>query len=221
MQHLLDPGSRCRRGRGRPERDARAAERRAGVRLEGRDADRVLVVHRAGPHVARRWPEHAARRRRRRDDARAQGPRVREGRSSARSRLGRVGGVRRLPDPSPGIDRRGRGQVDAHRRRHQGRHRGDDDRSAPALPDGRDRNAALPGDQRQRLRHEEQVRQPLRLPALARRRNQPRDRPDAGRQALCRLRLRRRRQGLGGITAGAGRARRRRPRSTRSAPSRR
>ena len=108
VQHLLDPGSRCGRGRRRPERDARAAERRAGVRVEGRDADRVLVVHRAGSDVARRRPEHAARRRWRRDDARAQGPRVRERRCRARPRLGRVGGVRGLPHPPPGVARGGR-----------------------------------------------------------------------------------------------------------------
>ena len=75
-----------------------ARGRRAGVRLEGRDARGVLVVHRAGAHLARRRrPEHAPRRRRRRDDARAQGHRVREGRRRAGPGPGRVRGVPGLP----------------------------------------------------------------------------------------------------------------------------
>ena len=41
---------------------------------------------------------------------------------------------------------------------------------------------AVPGDQRQRLGHQVEVRQPLRLPPLARRRHQPRRRRDARRQ---------------------------------------
>ena len=63
-------------------------------------------------------------------------------------------------------------------------------------------HAAVPRDQRQRLGHEEQVRQHLRLPALAARRPDPRDRRDARRQGRRRLRLRRSRQGL---RAGAAR----------------
>ena len=56
-----------------------------GLRLEGRDARGVLVVHRAGPALARRWrPEHDPRRRRRRHAARPQGRRVREGRRGPR-----------------------------------------------------------------------------------------------------------------------------------------
>jgi hypothetical protein len=54
VQHLLDAGSRGRgrrRGRGRL---GGAAARHARVRLEGRDARGVLVVHRAGADVARR-----------------------------------------------------------------------------------------------------------------------------------------------------------------------
>ncbi len=86
---------------------------------------------------------------------------------------------------------------------------GDDNRGAPPLPDGGGRNAAVPGDQRQRLGDEEQVRQPLRLPALTRRRHQSRRRPDAVREAVRRLRLRRRRQGLGRVASGPGCPRRR------------
>ena len=59
---------------GTPEKPAR----HPGLRLEGRDARGVLVVHRAGARVARRHgPDADRRRRRRRDAARAQGPRVR------------------------------------------------------------------------------------------------------------------------------------------------
>ena len=168
-------------------------------------------------------PEHDPRRRRRRDAARAQGHRVR-----ARRRRARPG---RAPTPrssqvilvaaararSPRTRSAGRSIGAGHQRRH----RGDDHRRAPALPDGRDRRAAVPGDQRQRLGHEVEVRQPLRLPPLADRRHQPRDRRDDRRQGRRRVRLRRRRQGLRRIAARPGRARDRSPRSTRSARCRR
>ncbi len=55
------------------------------------------------------------------------------------------------------------------------RERRDHDRRASALPDDGGRHAAVPGDQRQRLRDEEQVRQHLRLPPLGDRRPQPGD----------------------------------------------
>ena len=69
-----------------------------------------------------------------------------------------------------------RGQPALHPdgRRDQGRHRGDDDRRAPPLPVRREGDAAVPGDQRQRRGHQVQVRQQVRLPALADRRHQPR-----------------------------------------------
>ena len=54
VQHLLDPGPRRRGDRGRPERYAGGAGRRPGVRVEGRDAAGVLVVHRAGAALAGR-----------------------------------------------------------------------------------------------------------------------------------------------------------------------
>ena len=86
--------------------------------------------------------------------------------------------------------------LDAGGGRDQGRHRGDDDRRAPPLPDGGGGNAAVPRDQRQRCGDEEQVRQPLRLPPLTRGRDQPGRRPDARREGVRRVWLRRRRQGL-------------------------
>ncbi len=50
------------------------------------------------------------------------------------------------------------------RRRRSGRHRGDDHGRAPPLPDGEGRQAPVAGHQRQRLGHQVEVRQPLRLP---------------------------------------------------------
>ena len=55
---------------------------------------------------------------------------------------------------------------------------------------------AAAGDQRQRLGHQEQVRQQVRHPALADRRHQPRHRRPDRRQGSAGLRLRRCRQGL-------------------------
>ena len=91
----------------------------------------------------------------------------------------------------------------------QGRDRGDHDRRAPPLPVRHPGQAAVPGDQRQRRGHQVQVRQPLRLPSLAGRRHQPRDRRHDRRQGLRRARLRRRRQGLRLGAARPGRPRHR------------
>ena len=82
-------------------------------------------------------------------------------------------------------------------------------------------HAALPRHQRQRLGDQEQVRQHLRLPPLAARRPEPRDRRDARRQGRRRARLRRGRQGLRAGAARPGLPRRSSPRSTRSARCRR
>ena len=81
-------------------------------------------------------------------------------------------------------------------RRHSRPVRRDDHRRASALPDARRRRAEGAGDQRQRLGHQEQVRQPLRLPRVAGRRHQAGHRRDGRRQGRGRCRLRRRRQGL-------------------------
>ncbi len=105
---------------------------------------------------------------------------------------------------------RGRpGQVDPDRCRDPRRDRGDHHRRAPAVPDAAGRPTALPGDQRQRLGDQEQVRQQVRLPALADRRHQPGHRRPHRRQGRRDLRLRRRRQGLRRVAARAGRARHR------------
>ena len=121
----------------------------------------------------------------------------------------RLRGVPGHPRAAAALARRGPAALDEGRPGHQGRHRGDDDRRPPPLRDGRGRHAAVPGDQRQRLGHQVEVRQPLRLPPLARRRHQPRDRRDDRRQGRRRLRLRRRRQGLRRVAARPGRARHR------------
>ena len=71
-----------------------------------------------------------------------------------------------------------------------GRLRGDDDRRASPLSDDGSRHAAVPGDQRQRLGDEEQVRQHLRLPPLAAGRPRARDGRHARRQGRRGVRLR-------------------------------
>ncbi len=106
--------------------------------------------------------------------------------------------------------------LDAPRAR-SGRDRGDDHRREAPVPGGGRGPAALPRHQRQRLGHQVEVRQPVRLPRVAGRRDQARDRRDDRRQGRGRLR----------VTATSARARpracarsRRRsgsPRSTRSA----
>ena len=142
---------------------------RPGVRLEGRDAGGVLVVHRAGAQLARRHrPQHDPRRRRRRDPARPQGRRVREGGRRAHRRRGRPGGVEASSSTCSAAriaEKPGRWTETAAR--HQGRHRGDHHRRPPPLRDAQGRHAAVPGDQRQRLRHQVEVRQQVRLPPLA------------------------------------------------------
>ena len=92
VQHLQHPGPRRRRGRGRPRRaPSQQPQGIAGLRLEGRDARGVLVVHQRGAGVARRRRTRPdRRRRRRRHAARAQGPRVRARRQRAGLRRGRA-----------------------------------------------------------------------------------------------------------------------------------
>jgi len=65
LQYLLHAGPRCRRHRRRW---------RSRIRLEGRDAGRVLGVHLAGAQLPQRqWPRARRGRRRRRDPAHPQG----------------------------------------------------------------------------------------------------------------------------------------------------
>ena len=206
VQHLLHPGSRGGGDRGGPHGHARGAVRRAGLRLEGRDPRGLLVVHRAGAALARRRrAEHAPRRRRRRHAAGAPGQGVRGQGRGSRRRERRLGGGAGHPRRAPPLAARGPEALDHDRRRDQGRDRGDHHRRPPALPARREGRAAVPGDQRQRLRHQVEVRQPLRRPPLADRRHQPRHRRDDRRQAGRGLRLRRRGQGLRRVAARPGR----------------
>src|SRR5471030_2821103 len=59
-----------------------------------------------------------------------------------------------------------------------GRDRGNHHRRAPPVPDAQRRQAGLPGDQRQRLGHQVEIRQSVRLPRIAGRRHQARHRRD-------------------------------------------
>ena len=166
------------------------------------------MVHREGAALARRRrPQHDPRRRRRRHPAGAPGPRVRAGRRRPRRRHRRVGRVPGRPRPPAPVAARGPPALDPDRRRGQGRHRGDHHRRQPPLQAGPEGRAALPGDQRQRLGHQVQVRQPLRRAPLAGGRHQPRRQRDAGRQGGRGLRLRRRGQGLRRVAGRPGRAR--------------
>ena len=96
------------------------------------------------------------------------------------------------------------GYLTKTRRGDQGRVGRDDDRCPAPVRDGEAGQAPVPGDQRQRLRHQVEVRQPLRLPRVAGRRHQARDRRDDCRQGRLRRRLRRCRQGLGAGAARGG-----------------
>ena len=208
LQHLLHPGPRRRGGRRRPGGHAGGPPGRSRVRLEGRDARGVLVVHAAGDLLAGRGrAEHDPRRRWRRDAARAQGHRVRGGRCGSRPFGCGLGGVPGDPLAADTLAGGGPAALDEARRGRERGDRGDDNGRAPPLPDGRERRVAVPRDQRERLGDEVEVRQPLRLPAFADRRHQPRHRRDDRRQGGGRLWLRRRRQGLCGIVARPGRPR--------------
>ena len=197
LQHLLDPGPR-RRGRGRGSgRDRRQPQGRSRVRLEGRDARGVLVVHRAGTALAGRGrAQPDPRRWWRRHPARPQGRRVREGGRRTRSVDRRDRRVRVRPGPPGAKPGRGPAAVDLHRQRDPGRDRGDHDRRAPPLRNAEAGRAALPGHQRQRLGDQVEVRQQVRMPPLADRWHQPGHRRAHRRQGGRRVRLRRRRQGL-------------------------
>merc|ERR1711924_500585 len=75
------------------------------------------------------------------------------------------------------------------------RQRGDHHRRSPLEADGGEGRAPLPGDQRERLRDQVEVRQRLRVPPLAHGWDHACHRRHAWRQALAHPRLRRRRQG--------------------------
>ena len=187
VQHLLDPGPR--RGRHREGRHR-------GLRLQGRVARGVLGLHPPHLRVARRrLDQHDPRRRRRRHPA---APPRREG---GEGRLGprqppQRGGARPLRRHQEAPRRAARLVLEAARVGPR-RDRGDDHRRPPPLPDAREGRPEDPRHQRQRLRHQVEVRQPVRLPRVAGGRHQARDRRDDRGQDRPRVRLRRRGQGLG------------------------
>ena len=152
-------------------------------------------------------PQHDPGRRRRRHPAGPQGRGVREGRRGPRPHRGRQRGVDRHPGRPVAPVRAGQPPLAQGRRGHQGRHRGDHHRGASPLRDGQGRDPAVPRHERQRLGHQVQVRQPLRLPRVPGGRHQARHRRHDRRQDRHGLRLRRRGQGQRPVPARPGRHR--------------
>ena len=141
--------------------------------------------------AGRHGPDADRRRRRRCDAARPQGRRVREGRQGSGVQRGQ--GSRRVGRHPRADSRASWGRTRAAgppSPKPSAASRERDDRRTSPVSDGGGRLAPLPRHQRQRLGHQEQVRQHLRLPALAGRRPQPRHRRHDGRQGRRRLRLR-------------------------------
>ena len=177
---------------------AASAIAKAGVPVfawKGETLEEYWDLHLEGAQPSGRQGAPAGRRRRRRRDAPpAQGLRARGGQRLGEFGLGVPRGGRHQgpPEADP------RGVAVRVPRDGQGlarRLRGDDDRRPPPLPAAREGQAPRPGDQRERLGDEVQVRQPLRLPRVARRRPEAGHRCDDRRQGCGRLRLRRRGQG--------------------------
>jgi len=114
--------------------------------------------------------------------------------------------TRSTTDPANPCGQPGRGPapVHAHRGGHARRHRGDHQRRRAALQACPRGAVAVPGDQRQRLGDEVQVRQQVTGSGTRSRRHQSGDRRHARRQARRRLGLRRRGQGCGTVVARPG-----------------
>ncbi len=127
-----------------PTGTAEAPARRSGVRLEGRDARGVLVVHRANDDVARRCrrlrrPEHDSRRRWRRHHAAPQGRGVRSSRCSSRPHRGTERRTGDRARPAAAFTEGRRPEVDPYGTRSQRRHRRDHHRREAPLQDVRRR----------------------------------------------------------------------------------
>ncbi len=180
------------------------------LRLEGRDARGVLVVHRAGPHLAGA-------------SGGATGPNMILDDGGDATLLVHKGvefeKAGRVPDPSTAPN-----EELAIVLALLGRSLAADPRRWTTLANGirgvteetttgvhrlyemqKAGHAAVPGHQRQRLGDQVEVRQQVRLPPLPDRRDQPGHRRADRRQGGRRLRLRRRRQGLRRVVAGPGR----------------
>ena len=174
VQHLLDTGPRRRGDRRRAARPVFAHKGEIARRILGFRAPHLRVAGRPAR-------QHDPRRRRRCDaapDARQPAPRrirplIAKPANDEETAL--YAAIRKRLEAQPGW-------YSARLAADPRRHRGDDDGRQAALPDGRGRQAAVPRHQRQRLRHEVEVRQPLRLPRVARRRHQARHRRHDRRQ---------------------------------------
>ena len=139
LQHLLHSGrGGCGRRRG-PGRYAGPARRHTGVRLEGRDARGVLVVHRPGVPLPGRPGDDDRRRWWRRDRAGAQGRPVRAARRRPGAGCRRPPGARGVPAHARRERRSRTWPVHRDGGRDARRQRGDDRRSPPALPARRSR----------------------------------------------------------------------------------
>ena len=150
VQHLQHAGPCGRRGRGRPRGDHAGPQGRLRIRLEGRDAGGILVVHGAGLRLRKRGrPGPDRGRRRRRDAPDPQGRRVREGGQGPRAGQGRLGGVDRGPQAALQVLLQGPQALAEGRLQGERRFRGDHHRRAQALRDAEEGTAALPGAQRQ------------------------------------------------------------------------
>ena len=179
LQHLLDAG---------PRRRGHRRRRHPGVRRQGRVPRRLLGLH--PPHLRvgrRRHAQHDPRRRRRRHVADPPGSPRREGRHQVPRRGDQRGGGGALRLDQAAAEGQAR-LVRRERQDYPRRHRGDHHRRAPALRDAEEGHAAVARHQRQRQRHQVQVRQPLRLPREPGRRHPPRHRRDDGRQGRHGLR---------------------------------
>ena len=142
-----------------------AAAGMPGLRHQGREPEGLLGLHAQAVRVGRRrHAQHDPRRRRRCHLVRAPG-RARRGRRYQVPRQARLRGggdpVRAAQEDAEG---EAEGLVRRARPRHQGRVGGDHHRRAPPLRDAEEGHAAVARHQRQRQRHQVQVRQPLRLP---------------------------------------------------------
>ena len=207
LQHLLHPGPRRRRGRGRPDGTPDAP---AGVPVFAWKGETLEEYWWCTEQVltwpGRRRPEHDPRRRWRRHAARPQGHAVREGRRGADRRRGRTPRstassstccARSLAADPTKYTRIAEGIKGVTEETTTGVHR--------LYEIAKTGELLFPAINVNDSVTKSQVRQQVRLPPLADRRHQPRHRRADRRQGRGRARLRRRRQGLRRVAARPGR----------------